>query len=410
MKQNLVDRAQFKVKGGNGGNGAISFRREKYITKGGPDGGDGGKGGTIWLETDPHVSTLRFYAGKDRFEADGGEHGNKRDRIGHDAEDKVLKVPVGTVILIRKAKARFLVGTTFYGEHDWEDVEEDGWQPFRNMEKDKELKAQTLESRFGLDALETVDEAEAGDYEWVMVADMDQPNMRIALAKGGKAGRGNARFKSSRLTTPKFAEKGEKGEWFEVRLELKVLADVGLVGLPNAGKSTLLSVLTRAKPEIASYPFTTLSPNLGVMINTTTEKTDSELANKKELVIADIPGLIEGAAEGKGLGHEFLQHVERCSELWYVIGVMDEMMVKPDDLPRMLWEQFEVVKREVEEYGNGLDQKPYKVIISKMDLLSEELRQQIIKLFQRKGVAEIIMLSAVTREGLEKLLTVGVSN
>lgn len=463
MKQNLIDTAEFLVRGGTGGRGAVSFRQEKYVPKGGPDGGEGGKGGSVILRTNPHLNTLRFYAGKDEFEARKGLGGGSQKRYGEDGEDVVLEVPVGTVVKIRSDEYRLLRGREFYGEgaeqlkHSGMRVDkveyltfEERWQinPKSEMPNSKQIQISKFQhinvnesrdlstlvnltdSRVARDDesdFKSLSDSSSRDEYWVEVVDMDEPGMEIVLARGGRGGKGNFVYRSSELTTPKFAQTGEKGEKFWVRLELKVLADVGLVGLPNVGKSTLLSVLTAARPEIADYPFTTLSPNLGVMTPLT-----SPLLKGGDggLVIADIPGLIEDAHTGKGLGDEFLRHVERCKVLVYVIAPTTEMLAEEeilqlsggthtsrsvqDDLAGLssvpaksigvvqgLWEQFQVVRGEVESYGHGLFDKKYLVVVNKVDLIMDE-RLKIQEYFKTQG-EDVVMLSGATTEGVDQL-------
>jgi GTP-binding protein len=412
MKQNLVDISEFEVKAGSGGRGSVSFRREKHLPKGGPDGGEGGKGGSVRLLTNPNLTTLRFYAGKDRFEAGKGFSGQKRKKYGQDGEDLVLEVPVGTVVKVDATNYRLLKGRQFYGEGA-ETLKHSGMKvdklPYLNFEERWGVQTQSLD--FDSQNQNLPSELNEVDH-YVEVMDLDKPGMEVIIAIGGRGGKGNYVYRSSELTTPKFAQTGERGEKFQVRLELKVLADVGLVGLPNAGKSTLLSVLTAAKPEIADYPFTTLSPNLGVV---------SFGDPKSDVVIADIPGLIEDAHKGKGLGDEFLRHVERCRVLVYVISPTEELLSKlisfskpaeetsdsfdqiSKEVARELWEQFQVVKGEVERYGHGLSHKEYLVVVNKLDLIAES-KTAVEKYFQKKG-QKIALVSAATTEGIGELKT-----
>ena len=329
----MIDEMRFLVKAGDGGNGKVSFRRKKYVAKGGPDGGDGGQGGSIYLEVDPNLNTLRSFSGKDRFQAENGQSGGSAKKHGKNAKDLILKAPLGTMV------------------HD----------------------AQTNE----------------------MLVDLNQNQKRFCLVRGGRGGRGNWYFRSSTNTTPRQAEKGGEGEKREVFLKLKVLAQIGLVGLPNAGKSTLLSVLTRAKPEIASYPFTTLSPNLGVL----------QTANKKnDLVIADIPGLIEGASQGKGLGIRFLKHIERCRLLVYVLYPEDHYFeLTGKKLAQELWQQKQKVQVELKSFNLHLLKLPSLTIINKKDILSEEQVKLIKKHFKAKK-EEILIISAATKENLQALI------
>ena len=322
----MIDEARFTIKAGDGGDGIVHFRRMKFIPKGGPDGGDGGDGGSIYIQTDPNLNTLRFFAGKDRFEAESGESGKGKKMHGKNSQDVILKVPVGTVIY--------------------------------------------------------------DDETSRVIADLHESNSRLCLGKGGQGGRGNWHFRSSTNTTPREAEKGEKGESKKILLKLKILAQVGLVGLPNAGKSTLLSILTRAKPKIASYPFTTLSPNLGVMDG---------------LIIADIPGLIEGASQGKGLGTRFLKHIERCQLLVYVLYPEDHQLeLEGRKLAIQLWRQKEKVQKELKIFNPQLLKLTSLTIVNKKDLLSDQQAEAIKSYFKNKK-EDVFILSAATRENLETL-------
>jgi GTP-binding protein len=410
MKQNLVDAAEFTVTGGKGGDGAISWRREKFITKGGPDGGQGGKGGSIIFKVNSQLNTLRFFAGKDRFLGPMGHPGSKRGSDGHDAEDLVIEVPAGTVVSINQADYRIPPGRTFYGE-GLDNLKYSGMKldnvPYASLEERWSLGA-TRDSRFEDNMPgETNPESRTPNHDFVQVADLNTPGEELLIAQGGRGGKGNKHYKSSIITTPKFAQKGELGERYRVRLELKVLADVGLVGIPNVGKSTLLSVLTAARPEIANYPFTTLSPNLGVMdvgvrYSRSTVKGGGTLPLQRNLVIADIPGLIEDAHEGKGLGIGFLKHVERCKVLVYVLAVEDYSNTGLQSIEKILWEQYETVKKEVESYSEELLKKQSMVVVNKIDILSEEARKRISEKF-RENKIEVMMVSGATHEGVEEL-------
>ncbi|MBL7159038.1 GTPase ObgE [Candidatus Microgenomates bacterium] len=328
----MIDEVRFLVTAGDGGNGKVSFRHEKYVPRGGPDGGDGGDGGSIYLEVDLNLNTLRSFSGKDRFKAENGQLGGNAKKHGKNAKDFVLKVPLGTVV------------------HDVKTNE--------------------------------------------MLVDLNQNQKHFCLARGGQGGRGNWHFRSPINTTPRQAEKGEKGEKREVFLKLKVLAQIGLVGLPNAGKSTLLSVLTRAKPQIASYPFTTLSPNLGVL----------QTANQNDLVIADIPGLIEGASQGKGLGIRFLKHIERCRLLVYVLYPEDHCLeLVGEKLAKELYQQKQKVQAELKSFNPHLLKLPSLTIVNKKDILSAEQVKAVKKHFKAKK-EEILIISAITKENLEVLI------
>jgi GTP-binding protein len=311
------DRARLRVRAGDGGGGAISFRREAHVPRGGPDGGDGGRGGSVVLRADPQVTTLSDFRYRNVHKAPSGGDGAGEKRSGKSATDLVLRVPPGT---------------------------------------------QVIDPATG-----------------TVLADLVAAQQELLLARGGKGGRGNAHFKSSTRRAPRIAEDGQPGEEREVDLELKLIADVGLVGLPNAGKSSLLAALTRAHPKIAAYPFTTLSPNLGVLRD-----------EERELVIADIPGLIEGAHEGAGLGEEFLRHVERTRLIVHVIDA-----ARDDPVADMA-----VVDAELAAYGRGLEGRERLVALNKMDLA--EARAKAKELADRVG-APAFAVSAATGHGVPEL-------
>lgn len=321
----FIDEAKIFVKAGEGGRGCVSFRREKFVPKGGPDGGDGGKGGDIVLEADRNLRTLLDFRYKQRYTAERGEHGRGKDQTGRDGSDCMLRVPVGTVV--------------------------------RSVESDE------------------------------LLADLTMHEQRFVVAQGGRGGRGNTRFKSPTNQAPRHAEPGETGEARWLTLELKLLADVGLIGLPNAGKSTLLARLSAARPKIAPYPFTTLTPQLGIV----------RLRDHSSCVVADIPGLIEGAHEGKGLGHQFLRHIERTHLLVHLV----DMTVPSEDKPLS---NFEMVTRELQVYESTLVEKPQLVVATKVDIPSAK---EAWERFQPAIIAcgfRVIALSAVTGEGIETLL------
>lgn len=332
MEVDVIDEVIFSVKGGNGGDGSVHFRREKYIPKGGPDGGDGGRGGSVFIEADENLDHLLWFAGKDRFAASRGRPGMRKKRHGEDGEDLVLQVPVGTEVNFQF--------------------------PISNFQK---------------------------------IADLDEHGKRVCVVRGGRGGRGNVHFKSPTNTTPKEAEAGEAGEQRMIKLSLKVLADVGLLGLPNGGKSTLLSVLTAARPEIADYPFTTINPNLGVLKR-----------GERSVVIADNPGLIAGASQGKGLGIKFLKHIERCKLLVYVLFPQDEWLADQTDLGKRLWAQKATVEKEIGEYKRELLAVPAVYVLNKIDLLEEKQVKQITGFFDRKKV-ELMPVSAATTVGIKEL-------
>jgi GTPase len=320
----LFDRAKIYVEGGRGGNGVVSFRREAHVPRGGPDGGDGGRGGDVILVCDAQRRDLSSLGRSRHFRAGRGEHGRGKRQHGERGEDRVIAVPPGTVVR-------------------------------------------------GLDGSETE-----------LLAD----DQRIVVARGGSGGHGNKRFATSTRQAPRFAERGLEGESGEIELRLKLLADVGLVGLPNAGKSSLLARLTRADPKVADYPFTTVEPNLGMI----------EL-DDRQLVIADIPGLIEGAAEGAGLGHEFLAHLERCRLLVHLV----EVAPPEGDLES----NYSAVRSELAGYGAGLDGLPEIIALSKIDLLPPEEADRLVSEWRERhgsDAATVLGISAATGAGLDELV------
>ncbi|SDG55404.1 GTPase ObgE [Psychroflexus sediminis] len=319
---NFVDYIKLHLKSGNGGKGSAHLRREKYIPKGGPDGGDGGRGGHVIFKANKDLWTLFHLKFKRHIKATHGEHGSKQTSTGADGEDQYIEVPLGTVI--------------------------------RDTETNEVIKEMTEH-----------------EEEYIAV-------------EGGMGGKGNAHFKSSTNQTPRFAQPGIPGEEKDLTLELKLLADVGLVGFPNAGKSTLLSVVTAAKPKIANYEFTTLKPNLGIV----------EYRNYKTFVMADIPGIIEGAAEGKGLGYRFLRHIERNSTLLFLIPA-DASSVK---------EQYEILLDELRRYNPELLDKSRVIAISKADLLDEELKTELAQEIKDAfGHIPHVFISSIAQQGLMEL-------
>lgn len=348
----MVDRAKVYLRAGNGGDGVVHFRREKFIPKGGPDGGDGGKGGSVYMEADANLNTLDKFAYKQRFEADNGRPGAGQKMYGHAGEDLIIKVPVGTLV-------RFVRD--------------------RNT-----LPEVTADTRPG--ARKRIDR----DFTLEKEIDFDTPGLKVLVAKGGAGGRGNWHFRSSTNTTPREYQPGEKGQGWNVEMELKLLADVGLVGLPNVGKSTLLSVLSSAKPKIADYEFTTLEPNLGVL---RIGRGDEQ----KSIVVADIPGIIEGASAGKGLGIQFLQHVERTKLLIHVVAI-GERTKDYDEL----FKNYEAIRQELKQYGGGLETKPEIVVLNKTDLLDKEIVSEIIEYLKKKKI-KALPISCGNLTGIEEL-------
>jgi GTPase len=324
----FIDRAEIYVRGGNGGNGCMSFRRELYEPKGGPDGGDGGRGGNVFLVADENVTTLLDMAGRHHWTADNGKPGRGKDMSGRSAEDLIVRLPAGTLIYDRDSGR--------------------------------------------------------------LLKDLDAPGKKVRIARGGRGGKGNTHFATSRHQTPRFSQPGEQGQERWLRLELKLIADVGLAGLPNAGKSTLLSRLTRARPKIAPYPFTTLEPQLGIV----------EMPGYQRFVMADIPGLIEGAHEGHGLGDDFLRHIERTRIVLHLIDV-HPLEGQPTPV-----EAYRVIRNELQKYSPALATKPELIVANKIDLADntdavDELRNEL-RAFGVDG-SRIMAISGVSGKGLEPL-------
>lgn len=317
----FIDRAIIEVRSGKGGDGAIAFRREKYIAKGGPAGGNGGRGASVILRANSKINTLFNFRHSKCFIGPDGEKGGIKNQYGRGSEDIYVDVPVGTVVYEEK-NHKFL-------------------------------------------------------------GDLSTDGLELRVAKGGRGGRGNTCFKSSTNRVPRIAENGEPGEQKRLILELKLLADVGLVGFPSVGKSTLLSVVSSARPEIADYPFTTIIPNLGVVTS----------KDGRSFVMADLPGIIEGAHDGKGLGLQFLRHIERCRIIVHVID-MGESGRDP-------YSDYQIISKELKEYGFGLDKRPVIYVASKMD---EEGALERLKAFEKKAKVKCIPISALTEEGIDELV------
>jgi GTPase len=330
----FVDEAKISVKAGDGGNGCVAFRREKYVPRGGPSGGDGGHGGSVYLEANPNDNTLLRYRYNREFKADRGRHGEGSNCTGVSGEDMVLKVPVGTLV-------------------------------------------------FDSDNSE-------------LLADLKRPGERILVAHGGKGGRGNQHFAKPWHQAPREKEEGEPGEERHLRLELKLLADVGLVGFPNAGKSTLISVISAARPKIANYPFTTLEPNLGVVnADGGTGGHGTELG--RTFVVADLPGLIEGASEGAGLGVRFLRHVERTRLLVHLIDTSDTSEMDPV-------KAYEIIEGELSAFSDSLTRKPRIVVATKLDATTDHSKLDELRVFCQKRGLEFHSISAPTGEGVKELV------
>ncbi len=323
----FIDYVKIIAKSGNGGNGAVTFRREKYVAAGGPDGGDGGRGGSIYFTVDPDMNTLLDFRFKRKFHAEDGKNGEGSHRFGKSGEDLYIKVPIGTI----------------------------------------------------------VKEADSGK----VVTDLSNPGQTELILPGGRGGKGNSHFATSTRQAPRFARDGEKGIEKEFILELKLLADVGLLGFPNVGKSTFISKVTSAKPKIADYHFTTLVPNLGVVKG---EFGDS-------FVIADIPGIIEGASEGTGLGLQFLRHIERTRLLLHFLDISGSEGRNPV-------EDFEIINRELKKYSEKLSTRKQVIVANKIDVMQDDtLYKEVEKMAKGKGI-EIFKISAATGEGVKKLIQV----
>jgi len=318
----FIDKAKIRVVSGAGGNGALAWRREKYVDKGGPAGGDGGKGGDIYFIATLDMSTLLDFTHKSVYKAQNGENGKNKNCHGKNGEDLYIKMPVGVVV--------------------------------------KDLKTQKL------------------------IADLNYEGKTVLIAKGGRGGRGNARFATSQKRAPQFCEPGEPSIERELELELKLLADVGLVGMPNAGKSTFISTVSSAKPKIADYPFTTLVPNLGVV-----KKPQGD-----GFVIADIPGLIEGASEGLGLGHEFLRHVQRCKLLLHIVDISKEDAI----------ENYRKIINELAKFDEELSKREQILVLNKIDLVDDEHALEIKEEFSKVFKGDIFLISAVSNKGIKELL------
>lgn len=314
----MTDEVTIKVKAGDGGDGAVSFIREKFRPKGGPDGGDGGNGGSIIFVADNNLNTLTFFDSRKHFEAENGQNGMGKKKHGKTADDLILRVPEGTTI----------------------------------SQNDK------------------------------ILADLTAKNQKYLAVRGGNGGWGNHHFATSIKQTPQWSKKGLPGEEKELKLELKLIADIGIVGLPNSGKSTLLSVISNARPKIAEYPFTTLEPNLGVAT-----------IHSKEFIFADIPGLIEGASKGKGLGDKFLKHIERTSELLLLISVESKNPVG----------EYKILIKELSEFSQKLAKKKRIVAISKSEIVNEKIKAKIVKDFKKINISPVFF-SAVTKDNLDYLL------
>ena len=323
----FLDQAKINLKAGNGGSGSASFRREKYVEFGGPDGGDGGDGGSILFEAERNLNTLIDYRYSQHFKAENGKPGSKKNKTGANGKDLILKVPIGTQIL-----------------------EEDNNTIIYDFKKDKE---------------------------------------KYLVASGGKGGLGNVRFKSSTNRAPRKKTNGKNGEEFWIWLQLKIIADVGIIGLPNAGKSSLLAALTRAKPKIANYPFTTINPNLGVTYY-----------NNKEVTLADIPGLVEGAHKGVGLGDKFLRHIERCKVLLHLIDLTEKNLV----------ESYRKIRSELKNYDLFLSKKKEIIYFNKSDLIEKNVLREKLDNFSSKTKKKYKIISVFKKDDIQSIKKVLITN
>ena len=322
----FLDQAKIFVKAGNGGSGSASFRREKFIEFGGPDGGDGGHGGSIIFSADENLNTLIDFRYRQHFKADNGEDGKGKKKTGKSGKDLILKIPIGTQI----------------------------------FEEDNNT----------------------------LIEDLTKPEQKVVVANGGKGGLGNIRFKSSTNRTPRKKTDGNKGESFWMWLQLKVIADIGIIGMPNCGKSSLLSALTSARPKIANYPFTTINPNLGVASY-----------DNKEITLADIPGLIEGAHEGIGLGDKFLRHIERCKNILHLIDITNDNLL----------ENYFKVRKELFKYSNKLIKKREIIVFNKIDMINNEDINKKMNIFNKKIKKRIYTISALKHKGLKTIKKILIS-
>lgn len=327
----FIDSAQIYVKSGKGGNGCLSFRREKFVPRGGPNGGDGGAGGSVYARGTNKLLSLYDFRVKRRYEAQNGQPGMGSQCDGKKGEDLIIDLPLGTQIYQKTDEHEFLL------------------------------------------------------------ADLSEPEALVLLTQGGRGGKGNEHFKTSTMQAPKFAQKGEEGEEKTLRLELKILADAGIIGLPNAGKSTFISKVSQAKPKIAAYPFTTLTPNLGVMVD--------EIDPDTRLVLADIPGLVEGAAQGTGLGHRFLKHIERTRFLVHILSIEDIPLDENADR----WQGFDLINEELAQFDPELSLRMQVEVVNKIDLRTEE-EIAFLKAEAKKDKREIYFISAQEETDLEELV------
>lgn len=407
----MIDLVKLILVAGDGGRGRVSFRRERRVPKGGPDGGDGGNGGNVIIRGNKGLATLKHFAGKVLYEAQDGIPGSKRKKIGGKGEDLVLEVPLGTTVSVAAENDTAEKRRKFLGIHKLLKKDDVVLEKYYLEREGAEVPYQYLQniSIIGTDEVVEPDVQQilqaVKRAEPIPLIEITEDGQEVVICQGGFGGKGNEKFKSSVNTTPLEAQHGSEGEKRAVILELKLLADIGLVGFPNAGKSTLLSVITKARPKIANYPFTTLEPNLGVI---SFDGESNKRIETKELVVADIPGLIEGASEGKGLGYEFLRHIENCSTLLFVLSLSETEVFDPattnTQKAELLVSQLEKLQEELKKHKNLLKEKEAVISINKQDLYSEELKKEIVSAFSRAGYSDVLLFSAATQLGLQELL------
>ena len=357
----FIDEATITIRAGKGGNGCVSFRRERFIPKGGPDGGDGGKGGDVILRVEPRMLTLFDLRLKRVYEAENGRGGMGNQKNGRGGEDLVVDVPPGTQVY-------------------WLPPEPAAPQ---DVEEDETPEEGTEEAAPEEDAF----------TEPRLLADLSSDGQTVVAAQGGRGGKGNLHFKSSTNRAPRYAQPGEPGQEKRLKLVLKILADVGLLGLPNAGKSTLLSAVSAAQPKIAAYPFTTLSPNLGVI----------QYDDDRRLVMADIPGLVEGAHEGVGLGHRFLKHVERTRCLVHLLA-FEELDLEALEAGEDPFMAFDLLNGELAQYSPELAQKPQLLVVNKLDLAGADVLDKVRAAAEKQSRGPVRFISAQRGDGLPELL------
>lgn len=385
----FIDHIKIHAKAGDGGCGSVSFRRESFVPKGGPDGGDGGRGGSVILRADTHTDNLTPFFYEPIIKAKSGAHGRGKQCSGKSAPDKIVPVPIGTIVyrLPEEPRRVGLEPSVAYGSGatfvDLSKAPQDDPKPdaSRNFGPNESAVDRRNTSEPG-DSTQIAATSQTRGFE--IIADLTEPGQEFVLCKGGKGGRGNVHFKSSRNRAPMQFTEGEEGEEGTFYLELRKIADAGLIGYPNAGKSTILGKISSAHPKVAPYPFTTLTPHIGVV----------ELAGYERITVADIPGLIEGAHVNVGLGHDFLRHILRCKMLVFVVDMAGSEGREPiEDLQKL--------RRELDLYDPSLSERPWIVVANKMDLKGAE--EKLIHFQERFKKIEIIPVAAITANGIDRL-------